>query len=154
MLLHVRTPPLYLRNYWADLFQIWHAVKYHTSACDAPLKSGVLLHVRTCTPLLCISEITGPIELKFGMRPSIIHARMMHLANRRCYCTCARGTPFLHLPNYWADKAQIWHAPRYDIFVKDATLKSGMVLHVRTCSPICCISETTGPIEFKFGIRH
>ena len=57
---------LYLRNYWADRIQIWHAAKHYTSAYDARGKIWMLLHVRTCAPLICISETTGQIELKFG----------------------------------------------------------------------------------------
>ena len=62
-------------------------------------------------------------------------------------------SPPLYLRNYWADLFQIWHAVKYHTSACDAPLKSGVLLHVRTCTPLLCISEITGPIELKFGMR-
>ena len=65
---HVHTPSLYLRNGLTDRAQIYCVVGSllvtrlshvmdHISHCD--------LHVRTCTPHICISGMAWPIALKF-----------------------------------------------------------------------------------------
>ena len=65
---HVHTPSLYLRNGLTDRAQICCVVGSllvtrlshvmgHISHCD--------LHVRTCTPHICISGMAWPIALKF-----------------------------------------------------------------------------------------
>ena len=40
------------------------------SRTDSHLNIEVLLHVRTCAPLICISETAGPIKLKSCMLAS------------------------------------------------------------------------------------
>ena len=60
----------------------------------ARVKLQVPLHVRTCTPLFCISATTGPIGLKFCTQSGIPQLVMVHTLNFRCHCTCARAHPF------------------------------------------------------------
>ena len=103
---HVRSPALYLRNYGTDLAQIWHAVKHHTSVNDALRKLGVLLHVRTCTSHLCISETNGPILLKFGMTAkygifvndaSLKPEMMLHVRTCAPFCCISETTGSIKL---------------------------------------------------------
>ena len=55
----------YLGNGWTEWVQIWHTARYNTPANNACPNFEVPMHVRTCTPLFCISETTRPISLKF-----------------------------------------------------------------------------------------
>ena len=58
----------YLGNGLTEWVQIWHTARYYTPANNACPNFEVPMHVRTCTPLFCISETTRPISLKFCIR--------------------------------------------------------------------------------------
>ena len=95
---HVHTLFSYLRNYWSDWTETLYVGRYHTAVAEALLKFGVPLHVRTCTPLLRISETTGPILLKFGMWPGFIQQIVTRPSDFECCRTCARAHPFFVSP--------------------------------------------------------
>ena len=61
---------------------------------SAHLKDEVSLHVRTCTPLFCISETIRAIGLKFCVQPGTPWLIMAYTSEARCRCTCARADPF------------------------------------------------------------
>ena len=67
-------------------------------------------------------------------------------------------TPFpcmfrlLFLGNGWADCVEIWYAPGNPLATAYAVVTDGVSLHVRTCTPRFCISQTARPIAFKFGV--
>ena len=62
----------------------------------------------------------------------------------------------LYLGNGWADCVEIWHALVDPLVTAYAIVTGGVSLHVRTCrdtpTPRFCISETSWPIVFKFGM--
>ena len=73
----VRSRLQYLRNYWSNRAQIWHAAKHHTCVNDASHKPEVLYcmcALRTCAPLFCIYQTTGPIKIKCGMQSGMIYS--------------------------------------------------------------------------------
>ena len=59
----------------------------------------------------------------------------------------------LFLGNGWADCVEIWYALRNPLVTSYAVVTDGVSLHVRTCTPRFCISQTAWPIEFNFGVR-
>ena len=58
----------------------------------------------------------------------------------------------LFLGNGWADCVEIWHAIGNPLATAYAVVTDGVSLHVRTCTPRFCISQTARPIVFKFGV--
>ena len=64
----------------------------------------------------------------------------------------------LFLGNGWTDCAEILYALRAPLVTAYAVVTDGVSLHVLTCrgtpppTPRFCISETTWPIVFKFGM--
>ena len=58
----------------------------------------------------------------------------------------------LYLGNGWADCVEIWHALGDPLVTAYAVVTDGVSLHVRTCTPRFCISQTAWPIVFKFGV--
>ena len=61
--------------------------------------------------------------------------------------------PLLFLGNGWADCVEIWYALGNPLVTAYAVVTDGVPLHVRTCIPRFCISQTARPIEFNFGVR-
>ena len=57
----------------------------------------------------------------------------------------------LFLGNGWADCVKIWYALG-NPSTAYAVVTDGVSLHVRTCTPHFCISQTARPIVFKFGV--
>ena len=62
-------------------------------------------------------------------------------------------SPLLFLGNGWADCVEIWYALGNPLVTAYAVVTDGVSLHVRTCTPRFCISQTARPIEFNFGVR-
>ena len=62
-------------------------------------------------------------------------------------------SPLLFLGNGWADCVEIWYALGNPLVTTYAVVTDGVSLHVRTCTPRFCISQTARPIEFIFGVR-
>ena len=60
--------------------------------------------------------------------------------------------PLLFLGNGWADCVEIWYAPGDPLATAHAVVTDRVSLHVRTCTPRFCISQTARPIVFKFGV--
>ena len=58
----------------------------------------------------------------------------------------------LFLGNGWADCVEIWYALGNPLATAYAVVTDGVSLHVRTCTPRFCISQTARPIVFKFGV--
>ena len=58
----------------------------------------------------------------------------------------------LFLGNGWADCVEIWYALGNFLSTAYAVVMDGVSPHVRTCTPRFCISQTTRPILFKFGV--
>ena len=58
----------------------------------------------------------------------------------------------LFLGNGWADCVEIWYALENPLATAYAVVTDGVSLHVRTCTPRFCISQTARPIVFKFGV--
>ena len=58
----------------------------------------------------------------------------------------------LFLGNGWADCVEIWYALGNLLATAYAVVTDRVSLHVRTCTPRFCISQTTRPIVFKFGV--
>ena len=58
----------------------------------------------------------------------------------------------LFLGNGWADCVKIWYALGNPLATAYAVVTDGISLHVRTCTPRFCISQTARPILFKFGV--
>ena len=58
----------------------------------------------------------------------------------------------LFLGNGWADCVEIWYALGNPLVTAYAVVTDGVPLHVRTCTPRFCISQTARPIVFKFGV--
>ena len=58
----------------------------------------------------------------------------------------------LFLGNGWADCVEIWYALGNPLATAYAVVTDGVSLHIRTCTPRFCISQTTRPIVFKFGV--
>ena len=58
----------------------------------------------------------------------------------------------LFLGNGWADCVEIWYALGNPLVTAYAVVTDGVSLHVRTCTPRFCISQTARPIVFKFGV--
>ena len=58
----------------------------------------------------------------------------------------------LFLGNGWADYVEIWYALGSLLATAYAVVTDGVSLHVRTCTPRFCISQTARPIVFKFGV--
>ena len=58
----------------------------------------------------------------------------------------------LFLGNGWADCVEIWYALWNPLATAYAVVTDGVSLHVRTCTPRFCISQTARPIVFKFGV--
>ena len=58
----------------------------------------------------------------------------------------------LILGNGWADCAEIWYAIGVPLVIVYAVITVGVSLHVRTCTPRFCISETAWLIVFKVGV--
>ena len=58
----------------------------------------------------------------------------------------------LFLGNGWADCVEIWYALANPLATAYAVVTDGVSLHVRTCTPRFCISQTAQPIVFKFGV--
>ena len=58
----------------------------------------------------------------------------------------------LFLGNGWADCVEIWYALGNPLVTAYAVVTDGVSLHVRTCTPRFCISQTARPILFKFGV--
>ena len=58
----------------------------------------------------------------------------------------------LFLGNGWADWVEIWHALGDPLVTTYAVVTDAVSLHVRTCTPRFCISETAWSIVFKFGM--
>ena len=61
--------------------------------------------------------------------------------------------PLLFLGNGWADCFEIWYALGNPLVTSYAVVTDEVSLHVRTCTPRFCISQTARPIEFNFGVR-
>ena len=59
----------------------------------------------------------------------------------------------LFLGNGWADFVEIWYALGNPLATAYAVVTDGVSLHVRTCTPRFCISQTARPIVFKFGVQ-
>ena len=59
--------------------------------------------------------------------------------------------PLLFLVTGWADCVEIWYALGNPLVTAYAVVTGGVSLHVRTCTPRFCISQTARPIEFNFG---
>ena len=58
----------------------------------------------------------------------------------------------LFLGNGWVDCVEIWYALGNPLATAYAVVTDGVSLHVRTCTPRFCISQTARPIVFKFGV--
>ena len=58
----------------------------------------------------------------------------------------------LFLGNGWADCVEIWYALGNPLAIAYAVVTDGVSLHVRTCTPRFCISQTARPIVFKLGV--
>ena len=58
----------------------------------------------------------------------------------------------LYLGNRWADCVEIWHALGDPLVTAFTIVTGGISLHVRTCTPRFCISQTARPIVFKLGV--
>ena len=58
----------------------------------------------------------------------------------------------LILGNGWADCAEIWYTIGVPLVIVYAVITVGVSLHVRTCTPRFCISETAWLIVFKVGV--
>ena len=58
----------------------------------------------------------------------------------------------LFLGNGWADCVEIWYALGNPLVTAYAVVTGGVSLHMRTCTPRFCISQTARPIVFKFGV--
>ena len=58
----------------------------------------------------------------------------------------------LFLGNGWADCVEIWYALGNPLATAYSVVTDGVSLHVRTCTPRFCISQTARPIVFKFGV--
>ena len=58
----------------------------------------------------------------------------------------------LFLGNGWADCVEIWYALGNSLVTAYAVVTGGVSLHVRTCTPRFCISQTARPIVFKIGV--
>ena len=60
--------------------------------------------------------------------------------------------PLLFLGNGWADCVEIRYARGNPLVTAYAVVTDGVSLHVRTCTPRFCISQTALPIELNFGV--
>ena len=58
----------------------------------------------------------------------------------------------LFLGNGWADCVEIWYALGNPLATAYAVVRDGVSLHVRTCTPRFCISQTARPIVLKFDV--
>ena len=58
----------------------------------------------------------------------------------------------LFLGNGWADCVEIWYALGNSLAIAYAVVTVGVSLHVRTCTPRFCISQTARQNVFKFGV--
>ena len=58
----------------------------------------------------------------------------------------------LFLGNGWADCVEIWYALGNPLAIAYAVVTDGVSLHVRTCTPRFCISQTARQIVFKFVV--
>ena len=59
----------------------------------------------------------------------------------------------LFLGNGWADCVEIWYGLGNPLVTAYVVVTDGISLHVSTCTPRFCISQTARPIEFHFGVR-
>ena len=148
---------LFLGNGWADFLEIWYALGNPLVTAYAVVTDGVSLHVCTCRPRFCISGTAWPIEFNFGVWVSSPYLSAFHKTWVGYLCTCAR-----------ADRASVSQerlGRLSSILVCELgswarclpQVMGGVSLHVRTCTPRFCISETAWPIVFKFGMwvgRH
>ena len=55
----------------------------------------------------------------------------------------------LFLGNGWVDCVEIWYAFGNPLATAYAVVTDGVSLHVRTCTPRFCISQTARPIVFN-----
>ena len=62
-------------------------------------------------------------------------------------------TPILYLRNHWTDYTEIRCAGKCYTTRGAKHVQSQVTLHVRTCTPLFYISETTVPVKLKFGVR-
>ena len=58
----------------------------------------------------------------------------------------------LFLGNGWTDCVEIWYALGNPLGTAYAVVTDGVSLHVRTCTPRFCISQTARLIVLKFGV--
>ena len=58
----------------------------------------------------------------------------------------------LFLGNGWADCVKIWYALGNPLATYYAVVTDGVSLHVCTCTPRFCISQTARPIVFKLDV--
>ena len=63
-----------------------------------------------------------------------------------------RKTLLLMFGNGWADCVEIWYAFRNPLGTGYPVVTGGVPLHVITCTPERCISETARSIAFKFAV--
>ena len=145
---------LYLGNGWADCVEIWHELgdplvtDYAIVTCARaeipPHRASVSRKRlgRLCSNLVCgLGSLTKCL-------PQVIDGLHLHVR-----------TPFpqmfrlLFLGNGWADYVEIWYALGSLLATAYAVVTDGVSLHVRTCTPCFCISQTARPVAFKFGVR-
>ena len=62
------------------------------------------------------------------------------------------NTPFRYLAKSLADCVKILYVARDPLDKSFAEVRGGVHLHLRTCTPLFHILQTTGRIVFKFGV--
>ena len=77
--------------------------------------------------------------------PTVAHGACYLRGCHKCSACCISVTG-------WVDCVEIWHALRDPLATAYAVVTDGVSLHVRTCTPRFCISQTARPIVFKFGV--
>ena len=110
-----------------------------------------------------ISGTISPIHKRFSLVGSPIPSAVYGTNAESCQCLLwhvARATwgmsqmfRLLFLGNGWADCVESWYALGNPLVTTYAVVTNGVPLHVRTCIPRFCISQTARPIEFNFGVR-
>ena len=94
----------------------------------------------------------GPIVLRLGIQLGT--QQTSHVCGS-FWGASARAhvhTTFLYLRNGLADYVQIWCMGGGSLTTCFPQVAGRVSLHVRTCTPRFCISETARPIVFKFGM--
>ena len=94
--------------------------------------------------------MVGPIALKFG--PTLGDPLVTAYAVVTGGVSLHVHTALLYLRNGSADWVQFWYVSWGSLTRCLTHVMDGVSLHMRTCRPRFCISGTTRPIGFNFGV--